>query len=248
MIVGVSLLALITLIGCQGTTSTGGGGPAGGTFEFKKFVSIGAITLHQGETKEEHLKINRHGDFKETVALDFKDDKKGLTFEPSAKEIKPDNNEIILKIVARDDAEVGKHEVTVTGTPGKGSPGSYKFEVEVKAKKEAGHENPPKPAAFDIKKFLSLPAVTLKQGEAKEEKVNLNREGGFNEPVKLEFKDDKKGLTFEPQEIKADAKEVVIKIHADDKADLGEHEVTVTGTPAKGEKASFTFKVKVEKK
>jgi len=97
---------------------------------------------------------------------------------------------------------------------------------------------------------LSVPKeVDVKQGETKTINVSIERGKNFDQDVKLSLSNPPKGVnvTLESNEVKASAKEVPIKIEATKDAALGEHEVKVTGTPAKsGAPTSVDFKINVK--
>jgi uncharacterized membrane protein len=91
--------------------------------------------------------------------------------------------------------------------------------------------------------------VEVKQGETKNIEVGIERGKDFDQDVKLSLSNPPKGVnvTLETNELKASAKEVPIKIEATKDAALGEHEVKVTGTPAKsGAPTSVDFKINVK--
>lgn len=98
---------------------------------------------------------------------------------------------------------------------------------------------------------LSAPelSTTVKQGETKRVKIGISRGKNFDQDVKLEFTGAPQGVKIVPAstELKASAKEVEVDIEASKDAALGDHTITVTGTPASGEKTSTTFKITMKK-
>jgi uncharacterized membrane protein len=91
-------------------------------------------------------------------------------------------------------------------------------------------------------------ATSVKQGDRETVKLTLDRGKEFKSDVKLKVSAPK-GLKVDlaTTEIKAsDAAEVSVTITADKDAPLGEHTVTVTGTPEKGASATVDFKVSVK--
>jgi len=93
-------------------------------------------------------------------------------------------------------------------------------------------------------------STSLKQGETKTITISLSRGKNFDQDVKLEFSGAPEGVKVTPNEnsIKHSDKEVQVKIEAAKEAALGEHTITVTGTPAKdGAKGTATFKIEVKK-
>ena len=90
----------------------------------------------------------------------------------------------------------------------------------------------------------------IKQGESKTIKISISRGKDFDQDVKLEFAGAPKGLKVTAAEsmLKASEKEVQVKLEAAADAPLGEHTITVTGSPARdGAKTSANFKVEVQK-
>jgi len=99
---------------------------------------------------------------------------------------------------------------------------------------------------------LTLPNLetSIKQGEKKTVTIGISRGKNFDQDVKLSFGNPPKGVTITPETpaLKASEKEDAITIEADKDAALGEHTITVTGTPAKsGDKTSADLKIKVVK-
>ncbi len=98
---------------------------------------------------------------------------------------------------------------------------------------------------------LTAPSTdtNIKQGEATTVKIGISRGKNFDQDVKLTMSDPPKGVKFDPAEptIKAGDKEGQVKIEADKDAALGEHEITVTGTPKTGDKATVHFKINIKK-
>jgi uncharacterized membrane protein len=88
----------------------------------------------------------------------------------------------------------------------------------------------------------------LKQGETKTVKIGINRGKNFDQDVKLDFSGAPQGVKVTPasREIKANEKDVQVTIEAAQDAALGEHTITVTGTPAReGKPTTTNFKVQV---
>src|SRR5262245_44700513 len=84
---------------------------------------------------------------------------------------------------------------------------------------------------------LTAPAMetNIKQGESKTITIGITRGTDFDQDVKLEFSDPPKGMKIKADDstLKAGAKEMHVKIDAAADAALGDHTVTVTGTPNK---------------
>jgi uncharacterized membrane protein len=102
---------------------------------------------------------------------------------------------------------------------------------------------------------LSTPtlATHLKQGEAKEVKIGIDRGKNFTEDVTIKFEgspDMPKGVTFNlaSPTIKHSDKEAVVNIKAADDAAVGDFKVRVVGHPTKGKDAENTLEINVDKK
>jgi uncharacterized membrane protein len=93
-------------------------------------------------------------------------------------------------------------------------------------------------------------ATHMKQGETKTVAVSLHRGSSFHDDVTLRA-EPAKGLKVDPTEtvVKSSDKADDIPIHvtADKDAAIGDHEVRVTGTPAKGAPTSVDIKITVSK-
>lgn len=90
----------------------------------------------------------------------------------------------------------------------------------------------------------------LKQGEKKTITIGIVRGKNFDQDVKLDFGDAPPGVKVSAvsQEIKAGEKNVQVTLEVAKDAALGEHQITVTGTPAReGAKTSAKFQIEVKK-
>jgi uncharacterized membrane protein len=93
-----------------------------------------------------------------------------------------------------------------------------------------------------------LTSTNLKQGEKKEVTITIDRGDAFKDNVQLKF-ETPKGLKVSPDNaaIKAGDKEVKVHVEADKDAPLGDHAITVNGTPDKGAATSVPLKITVDK-
>ena len=93
-------------------------------------------------------------------------------------------------------------------------------------------------------------STTIKQGDKQTIKLTLNRGNKFKQDVTLSA-DAPKGLKvdIQPGTVKASDKETAeATITADKDAPIGEHKITITGTPKEGNPTKIDATVKVEKK
>lgn len=143
-----SLLAfgLLVAVGCN--TSTPGGKPtsahggAGGNVnantvgaktseQFKLSGPTLSVSLKQGETKKEKIKVDRGKDFHDTVKLSVQAPA-GVKAELSKTTVAAgDPEEVDLSVTADKSAAVGEHDITITGTPTTGNPTSLTVKVKV---------------------------------------------------------------------------------------------------------------------
>ncbi len=93
-------------------------------------------------------------------------------------------------------------------------------------------------------------STSVKQGQMKTIKIDIDRGKNFSEDVKLKFDNVPKGVTLEPASptIKASEKETQITVKAADDAAIGDFTIKVTGQPTKGPAATNTIKIDVDKK
>lgn len=99
---------------------------------------------------------------------------------------------------------------------------------------------------------LSLPATgtTIKQGEKETVTIGISRGKNFDQDVKLDFSGAPDGVKITPADgtLKASEKDEKVTIDAAKDAALGDHTITVKGTPAKsGEATTGSFKITVKK-
>ena len=89
---------------------------------------------------------------------------------------------------------------------------------------------------------LSKASVSLKQGEAKEVRIDITRGKNFDKDVALKFKETPKGVEIKPDgpTIKHGDTGIVLNVKAKDDAAVGDFEVMVTGHPTEGKEATHT--------
>jgi hypothetical protein len=92
--------------------------------------------------------------------------------------------------------------------------------------------------------------TSIKQGETKQVTISADRGKNFDQDMKYEFSGAPMGVTIAPSSgtFKAGDKDMTVSIAAAKDAALGEHTITLTGTPSKsGDKATAEFKINVKK-
>ena len=136
-------LALFTLTGCNPGTPGGSGitnppqkPPAYGEAEntFKLSVPRMSTTIHQGETKEVAIGIDRGKNFEEDVTRKFAGGPDGVTIQSASPIIKHGDTEAKATFKATDDASLGDFTVKVTGHPIKGPDATSEFKFTVTKK------------------------------------------------------------------------------------------------------------------
>ena len=140
---GLLALALVTITGCNQGTPGGSGvtsppqkQPAYGEAEktFKLSVPRLSTTLHQGETKEVAIGIERGKNFEGDVTLTFADGPEGVTIESASPIIKHGDTEAKVTLKAKADASLGDFTVKVTGHPTEGPDATSEFKLTVAKK------------------------------------------------------------------------------------------------------------------
>lgn len=137
-----ALLAAL-VVGCNKSTP-GGGGSSGTTSGEKKSnpfstvvpnegefkltapdsvlgVSPVGTSIKQGETKDKDIGISRGKNVDADVKISFENLPKGVTIEPANPTLEHGKDKVTIKLVAADDAALGKATVKIIGTPSKGS-------------------------------------------------------------------------------------------------------------------------------
>ncbi len=140
---GLLALALVTLSGCNQGTPGGSGitnppqkQPAYGEAEntFKLSVPRMSTTLHQGETKEVAIGIERGKNFEGDVTLKFAEGPEGVTIESASPIIMHGDTEAKATLKAKGDASLGDFTVKVTGHPIQGPDATSEFKLTVTKK------------------------------------------------------------------------------------------------------------------
>ena len=251
----ITVVLTLVLVGASSGADSPKGGSVGKGEGFKIDVPTFDVKVKQGETQSINIKLQRDESFKQDVKLEIKA-ADGISVDPAKILIKAsDKPEVKLTIVVPKDAALGEYLVTVTGTPKTGEPTSVEFNVKVIAA-EAGHtvqsDSPKGGSTVKGEGFkIVAPAfdTKVKQGEVQNVTISIERGESFTQDVTLELKLTKgEGLTLEPTKVvvKADDEpNVQITITASKDAAIGEHIITVTGTPTTGEPTTMEFNVKV---
>lgn len=94
-------------------------------------------------------------------------------------------------------------------------------------------------------------STKVEQGTAKTFSISISRGGDFKDDVtlKAESDDPKVHVTLEPNVFKgSEKKDVEATVKVDDDAKIGEHLITITGTPQAGESTTVQAKVDVAAK
>jgi uncharacterized membrane protein len=107
-------------------------------------------------------------------------------------------------------------------------------------------------AASSADKFtISAPSGTtdIKQGTTKEITISINRGKDFKQNVKLTVSTDAQGLTVKPDTTEIMSSDTstskTFTLQAAKDAALGEHKITVKGTPTTGTSTEQSFNVKI---
>ena len=101
------------------TTKTDTTAAKNDTFSIK--VPSGATNIMQGKNQEVTVSVNRGSAFKQNVKLSFKAPE-GVKITPPDAAVKSGDNDVKVLVQVGDAVPVGKHTITVTGTPDTGLP------------------------------------------------------------------------------------------------------------------------------
>ncbi len=144
LLTGLLATALVALTGCSRGTPGGEGvtttpphkppvyGEADNTFNLS--APRLSTTLHQGETKDVSIGIERGKNFDQDVALRVSEGPTGVTIEPASPTIKHGETGAKLTLKAADDASLGDFTVKVIGHPTKGADATIDFKMTVAKK------------------------------------------------------------------------------------------------------------------
>ncbi len=142
-VLGLLAMVLFAFAGCNQGTPGGPGitnppqkqpvyGETDNTFKLR--VPQMSTTLHQGETKEASIGIERGKNFDGDVSLKFADGPKGVSLDSASPMIKHGDTEAKVTLKATDDASLGEFTIKVTGHPSKGADATSEFKVTVAKK------------------------------------------------------------------------------------------------------------------
>jgi uncharacterized membrane protein len=255
-VIAITIVLTLVLAAVSSGTDSPKGGSVGKGEGFK--ITVPSDTkVKQGEIQSVIISLDRGESFKQDVTLEIKLSKgEGITFDPAKVLVKAgDKADVQLMITVPKNATLGEYKVSVTGTPTTGEPTSVEFKVKVIAP-EAGYtmqsDSPKGGGVGKGEGFkIAVPAFDTKitQGEIQTVTISLKRGESFKQDVTLEIKLSKgEGITFDPAKVvvkAGDKPDVQLTITVPKDAALGEHIVSVTGTPTTGEPTSVEFKVKV---
>ncbi len=100
---------------------------------FKVEVPKGGTNVTQGKSEKITISLSRGDNFNETVNLKFAAPA-GLKVVPPDVSIKRGETKTNVTVEAADDAMVGRHSITVTGSPESGKSTSVNMDIDVKKK------------------------------------------------------------------------------------------------------------------
>ena len=138
-----TVMGMVAFTGCSQAVPGGPGvttptqkPPAYGEVDrtFNLTVPHMSTTIHQGETKEVSIGIERGKNFEEDVTLEFADGPKGVTLTSANPVILHGGTEAKVILKATDDASLGDFTVKATGHPTKGGDATNQFKITVAKK------------------------------------------------------------------------------------------------------------------
>lgn len=238
---GLALMALVAFTGCNQGTPGGPGAPGKdakkplyGQAENTFNLSVSALSMKQGETKEVMIGIKRGKNLDEDVTVTLVDVPKGVSVDSDHSVIKRGDMEAKFTFKVEDEAALGDYTVKVTGHPTAGPDATNEFKFTLVKKDTFTLSGP----------FLS---TTIKQGDTKVVSVGIKRDKDFDQDVTLAFVGLPTGVTLAPTTavIKPDDKEAKFMLKAGAEAAVGDFTITVTGHPTKGADASTELKITI---
>ena len=120
-------LSLMVVLGCE---SPRGGGMSGGE-GFKIGTPTFDTKIKQGETASVTISLHRGEYFKRDVTLEI-NASKGISVEPTRAVVKgSEKPDVILRITAAKNADLGEYKIFVKGTPETGEATSTEITVKV---------------------------------------------------------------------------------------------------------------------
>jgi uncharacterized membrane protein len=125
----VVTLALVTVSGCQSSSSRGGSVLKGEGFKIA--VPTYDTEVKQGDVRTVTVSLERGESFKQDVRFQI-NTTKGISVDPTNILVKASEKpDVQLQITVPKDAALGEYSVSVKGTPETGEPTSTSFDVQV---------------------------------------------------------------------------------------------------------------------
>lgn len=247
-----SILAMLLaagLVGCANRSQ-----PGGGSNRSQQISISGPMTapsLRQGETQTVTLTLNRGNDFKQNVNLKA-EAPAGIDASLGSPMLKAsDQGEFMLKLTAKDNAQVGSHKVVVSAAPETGTAATYEMTVKVSERADRP-TNDRSPTVNDNPAHMSLAgpllATNIKQGETQTIDLSLRNVDRVKHDVMLKVENPPKGITTEftvPSVKVGDTGKFGLKVTADKTAALGSHVLHVTGKTEGGTVDAADVKINV---
>ncbi|HZU37671.1 MAG TPA: hypothetical protein VFA18_17250 [Gemmataceae bacterium] len=205
------------------------------------------VTVSQNDKAQLKIGIERN-QFGGAVSLEFSPTLQDVKL-TGPKEIPMNQDDVTFEVTAGPNAQVGDHQMTVTGEATGGAPGgppsTAHFNITVKAGK--GANKPPANAAFDV----NAKDITIAAGDSAEYQVSVHRAEGSNEAVKVSFQSLPEGVTVTPKTftVQPGVAEATFKISVAANAAPGSSERVIQATPMQGTTVThrITFKINPRK-
>jgi uncharacterized membrane protein len=125
----VVTLALVTVYGCQSSSSRGGSVLKGEGFKIA--VPTYDTEVKQGDVRTITVSLERGESFKQDVRFQI-NTTKGISVDPTNILVKANEKpDVQLQIMVPKDAALGEYSVSVKGTPETGEPTSTSFDMQV---------------------------------------------------------------------------------------------------------------------
>jgi len=240
-------LVLVIAAGCSRSSDRGGGTERRDSFTLK--AGSMPTSIEAGEVRTVNLTIDRGRDFNQNIRLAV-EAPMGIAPDLATKELRPgDTGEVAVKILVAKNTPAGTHTVHITATPDSGKATSLDIPVTVKGAAAGPADNNNSNTANADRAFkLNGPnsVTSIKRGESRTVKMDIERRKGFDGGIKLRA-EAPKGLQASLDETApATARSFVnVRITADRDATVGEHSVRIFGDGNNEPTHSWEVKVRV---
>lgn len=237
-------LVLVVAAGCSRSSERGGGTERRDSFTLK--AGSMPTSIDAGEERTVSLTVDRGKDFNQNIKL-AAEAPTGIASDLQTKEVRPgDSGDVPVRIIVARNTPAGTHNIHITATPDNGKATTLDIPVNVKGAAAGPSEN-----KADANRAFKLSgpssSTSIKRGEAKTIKIDVERHNNFNGVIKLRT-EAPKGLQASLDETSLSGtatNHVNLRVTADRDAPLGDQSIRVFGEGNKEPTHSWEVKVRV---